>query len=298
MKVQKQYDGTCYIGIVGNEIEECLCRDSVQALYTRAGDGSPTFVRATKGYEARQSHIDKFLNSNHSFIFLVDQDNRLPPDALERLRSHRLPYVSGLYMRRQLTPMAPIWFLPWSGKWPYEPWLEVPERGKLHLIGASGWGCILIHREVVLAVRAQLKGEWEVLEDDMDIMPYDLKTITDALAGLRALVNEKPSQRILLPALQHHLEILENEIQPLRIDKSIVGSDIRFPYFALKAGYQLYGDPDVRCGHHLNYHLTPDDYNQMPQEALQNLMAMNHANVMGERRAIKKLKDGLKAENR
>jgi hypothetical protein len=70
--------------------------------------------------------------------------------------------------------MVPIWFKPYVGKFPYEIWIGHPERNKLHKIGASGWGCVLVHREEILAVRALMKGEAEIAEDDMDLWPYDL----------------------------------------------------------------------------------------------------------------------------
>ena len=184
--MDKQYDGTAYICTVGSDFEIGPCRDSIAGLVRRQGDAPPVYGRGTKGYEGRQQHINKFLDGPHDFIFMMDSDQTFPANSLERLRSHKLPFVSGFYMRRSHTAIAPVWFKPWSGKWPLEPWTDPLEPGRLYEIGASGWGCTLMHRDVVLAVRELLKGEGDVLEDDMDVWPYDLAVIMEAIRGLRA----------------------------------------------------------------------------------------------------------------
>ena len=291
----KEYEGSCYVGVVGPEIDIAECWASIQNVKLRPGDEGPKRFSATKGYEARQQHINIFMQSKHDFILLLDHDQLFEPDTLEHLRSHKLPYVSGLYMRRQLHPVAPVWFRPFAGAWPMEPWVGKVERGKLHKIGASGWGCVLIHREVIEAVRKITKGEWDVLEDDMDVWPYDLLNIMSALRGIRYLVDSRPDESALYPSLKHHLETLEAEIRPLRADSSsIVGSDIRFPFYAKAAGFQLYGDPDVRCGHNINYILSPNDYDQFPASEVEKAEKHTHKGILEQRRIMKgKLKAAL-----
>lgn len=280
-KPPKQYTGSVYIGVVGGETEIGECRDSIEMLARRPGDSRPEFSRGTKGYEARQLHLRRWYeDAQHPFLLLLDHDMLFPDDTLERLRAHARPYVSGYYMRRRYQPIAPVWFKPWSGHWPFEPWSADPERGRLHPLGASGWGCLLIHRDVVTAVRAVLKGEWEVIEDDMDVWPYDLAAVLAAIRGLRSLTTEKIGWSTLRPALEAHVAVLEREIRPLRGAHSVVGSDIRFPFYALAAGFQLWGDPDVRPAHVLNYPLSPDDYTAAGAE--------EHAHVADEvRRGLK-----------
>ena len=290
-----EYNGTVYIGVVGPDNEPGQCRDSIERIGRRPGDDGPHFARATKGYEARQTHLNNFIKSRHDFILLLDHDMTFPPDALERLRSHKLPYISGLYMRRSYNPIAPIWFKPWSGAFPYEPWVSVIERGKLHKLGASGWGCVLIHREVVLAVRKLLHGEWEILEDDMDVYPYDLTAIMGAITGLRSLLSESPGMTTLLPALEHHTRTLEEQIRPLRADRDQIGSDIRFPFFAMKAGYQLWGDPDVRCGHILDYPLSADDFDHLAPQQRENLEKSLTKRIKAERKRMKGILRAVKS---
>jgi len=262
-KQTKEYTGSVYLGVVGSEGEHGPCRDSIEAIARRPVDSPLSYTRATKGYEARQWHINNFIEGKHDFIFLMDADMTFPRDILERLRNHKLPYVSGFYMRRSMEVLAPVWYRPFKDVFPMEPWVGEVEQGRLHKLGASGWGCILMHRDVVVGVRELLKGEWEVLEDDMDIWPYNLKRIMQAMNWMQTHIDNNMMNRV---AFQAYLDMLKEEIRPLRADREIVGSDIRFPFFALQAGYQLMGDPDAVCGHIINYPLSLSDYNVVPAE--------------------------------
>lgn len=287
--MKKLYSGACYIGVVGGEHEIGECRDSIEKLQRRPGDSLPRPIRATKGFEARQLHFSSWLNETDlPFLLLLDHDMVFAPDTLERLRTHGRPYVSGFYLRRRYAPLAPVWFEYGArGAWPLTPWLDEPERGKLHKLGASGWGCLLIHREVVEAVGRQLKGESFVQEDDMDVWPYDLPRVMQAIAGLRTLTIENPPRPALLRALSAYTQILVEELRPLRGMKTNVGSDIRFPFFAREAGYVLMGDPDVRPSHMLNYPLAADDYAGVPADACEHYAAETKKEVMKERAIVR-----------
>jgi len=253
----KEYEGTVYIAAVGSNAEIGECRDSIGKIQIRQGDTGPHFGRATKGYDARQKHINMFIESGQAFILLLDSDMYFSPDTLERLRSHKLPYVSGLYMRRHWRTLAPVWYRKFPGKWPMEPWVGTIATDKLHEIGASGWGCVLIHRDVILETRKVLKGEPEVIEDDMDIYPYDINQVMRAINGLDKLTTGKEVDPLLIKA---YTDVLKEEFIPLRCDRGVVGSDIRFPFFALQAGFQLMGDPLVKPGHNVYFPLSPDMY--------------------------------------
>lgn len=224
---KKKYTGSVYTGVVGPDTIPVQAMISIMNLKRRDGDAAPKFQIATKGYEARQKCINEFMESEHDFILLLDHDMIFDADTLERLRSHELPYVSGLYMRRRFAPMFSVWFEPFDGQWPLMPFTDDPARDTLHELGASGWGCILMHRDMIEAVRPFLGGEQEVIEDDMDTWP--------ATGEL------------------------------LRGTKDVIGSDIRYPIFAKQAGFTLWGDPDVRPKHIVQYPLSPDDYSGTPQ---------------------------------
>lgn len=255
MEKQQRQLASVYVGAVGSATEIGVAVDSVRNLKLRTGDYMAPIIRGTKGYEARQAHVRRFMESGHGALVLLDADMHFEADTVERLRLHGEPFVSGYYMRRQFQPIAPVWFEP-SDEWPMMPWLTEPERGKLHPLGASGWGCVLIHREVFEATAKILKGEWFVAEDDMDVWPYDLTKVMTAIRTLKTKYGEDDA------ACREAVQVLGEEIRPLRgdFDGDIVGSDIRFPWYAKAAGYQLMGDPDVRPGHYLDYPLSPDDY--------------------------------------
>lgn len=265
--MNKEYTGTCYIGVVGSETIPVLAVTSIMKIARRDGDGVPQFVTATKGYVARQTLFDSFMASDHDFLLLLDHDMIFQDDTLERLRSHGLPYVSGYYMRRQFGPMYSVWFEPFSGEWPHMPILYEPERGKLHELGASGWGCILIHRDVITSTRKVLKGELDVIEDDMDVWPYDLAKV---MAG-------------------------KEKLKPLRGVNDIVGSDIRYPFYAKAAGWTLYGDPDVRAKHLMQYPLTPDDFSGLTVGNVAELQAGARLQVAVQREEIQKALREVKA---
>ncbi|MBN1286154.1 MAG: hypothetical protein JXB47_12220 [Anaerolineae bacterium] len=226
--------GSVYIGAVGAEMQPVAAVASVIGMRRRPGDGGPVILTPTKGYEGRQKLIEMFLASDHDFILLLDLDMQHPPDLLERLRAHGLPMVSGLYVKRAYAPVQHIWFEDDPGfNWPMQPVTAAPPPGALVRLGATGWGAVLIHRCVFEGVAPLLKGEPFVIEDDMDVWPYDLAAV---LCGAESL-------------------------RPLRADKSgVVGSDIRFGFFVRQAGFPIWGDPDARSGHYINYPLTPDDF--------------------------------------
>lgn len=298
MTNEKKYTGTVYIGVVGPENDIAECRDSIEQIARQPGDVGPHYIRATKGYEARQLHLNNwFNNTHHEFMLLLDHDQVFPPDTLHRLRSHGLPFVSGYYLRRRYAPLAPVWFKfpEHNDDFPRDLWLEPPGRGVLHPLGGSGWGCMLIHREVVAATKPLLKGEPEIIEDDMDVWPYDLGAIMGAIGGLRELVTTRPRPAVLYPALESFARTLETEIRPLRCLKSVIGSDIRYPFYAREAGYILYGDPDVRVSHMLNYPLAPDDYENYPEEERKATEAQSRADTQAERTVIQGMLEKMRA---
>jgi len=101
---------TVYIGVVGSDLEYGSARDTIEAIVRRPGD-SIQYVRATKGFEARQRHIDAFMATHHDFICLLDQDMVFQPETVAHFRSLNKPYISGFYLRRLTDPIAPAHML-------------------------------------------------------------------------------------------------------------------------------------------------------------------------------------------
>lgn len=287
MEDRIKYEGSCYIGVVGSENENGECRDTIESIERTEKDTRPVYIRATKGYEARQMHLNNWYEANeHPFLLLLDHDMKFPADTLVRLRSYGLPYMSGLYMRRRYNPIAPVWFdYGETGHMPMSPFTAVPAENTLYKIGASGWGCVLIHRDVVTAVKKVLKGEPEILEDDMDLYPYDLGEIVHALNALDKNPEGGDARK--------HIEVLKKEIRPLRGVKDPVGSDIRFPFYARLAGFDLIGDSGVLCEHMLNYPINPTDY---INQSARNVRDLSNQTIAGVAQERKRIEDALKFE--
>jgi hypothetical protein len=274
---ETKYTGSCYIAAVGSENEYGPCRDTIEAIAKREDDEGPYFIRATKGYEGRQTHLNNwYKNTQHAFLLLLDSDMYFPPHTLERLRSTGLPFVSGFYMRRTIRPVVPVWFERGeTGKMPFKPMVAIPEKDKVYPIGASGWGCMLLHRDVITAMQPLLKGELEIIEDDMDIYPYDLQRVMSAIQSLDAGIGSMTQGEA-----RQQVAILKEEIRPLRgIKDEIVGSDIRFPFYAQLAGFPLWGDTGVLCEHNTVYPVSFEDWMQQPAYNVRDIsIAVNEEN--------------------
>ena len=263
MTKEKEYTGSCYIAVVGSENEPGECRDSIDAIIKRKKDVGPFFNRGTKGYESRQTHLNNWYNgTKHPFMLLLDHDMIFPEITLERLRAHKKPFVSGFYMRRIIRPVLPVWYEQGKpGVMPLKPMTAALEKDKTYPLGASGWGCMLIHRDVVTATRKLLKGEPEIIEDDMDLYPYDLKKL---LKARQYILDTAKGKQLDEKRTKFVLETFANEIRPLRGVKDSVGSDLRFPFFAQLAGFPLIGDTGVLCYHVANYPVGIDDWLNQP----------------------------------
>ena len=279
------YKDTCYICVTGGEDEHGPCRDSIHAIRQRPGDEGPVFGRGTKGYEVRQKHFDHFMQTDHDWLLMLDADMVFPANTLERLRSHGLPFVSGFYMRRSVQPIAPVWTKPFVS-WPFEPWLEPVQPDTVYPIGSSGWGCILLHRDVVTATREILKGEPDVIEDDCDVWPYSLPAVMASMSGIEGALAANDNAAAL-----QYLGNLKREFRPLRVDKkTTIGSDIRYPFYALQAGYQLHGDSGVACGHNLAYYISLQDWQATPGEYLDKLRNDTGRHIAEERGNLEQLR--------
>lgn len=268
-RLNERLDGTVYVGVVGSEIELGAARDSITAISLRPGDEGPVHRRATKGFEARQAHVEHFYrNTAHAFILLLDGDMEFKPDCLEVLRSHGLPAVSGLAYRRTYRPtVVPAWFEDDPEfRWPMQPFVEVPEPGRLYRLGATGFFCMLLHRSVFEAVEPILKGEPFVCEDDMDVWPYDLGAV---LRG-------------------------DEQLRVLRGTKDNVGADLRLSFFIRQAGFTIWGDPAVHCGHFVNYPLGLDDYSGFSRDYRQQFSQATRARVADLRAEQQAQIDALK----
>ena len=251
-------DGTAYIGVAGSEGGLIEAFMSVMEIARRPGDALQAFSVGTKGIEMRERNINAFLDSEHDFLLMLDSDMAIPPDALERLRSHGLPFVSGYYARRRADTVNHIWYEDDPAfRWPMAWFRGDPQPGHLYRLGATGFGCLLIHRSVFEAVRKLIKSEPFCLQHDMAVWPYDLEEVQAGRESLRTLRG------------QGHGD---------------VGADIRFCFYARQAGFTLWGDPAVACGHFVNYPLGIQDWRTMTAQQKAERAAMIEYEIEEARR--------------
>jgi hypothetical protein len=113
---------------------------------------------------AREALLQEFLKGEAEWVFIVDTDMILPPDALKRLLRWRKKMVTGLYFGRGergypviFTPHQPL------DEWPKIRYFEYPQDSGLIEVGATGHGCLLIHRSVIEAMKPPYSrlGPWK-----------------------------------------------------------------------------------------------------------------------------------------
>lgn len=119
---------------------------------------------------ARNTAVQRFLQSPYEYLFSLDSDVCCPPDTILRLLSYNLPIVSGMYCRRSPPHAVPVAIKNGS-------WLRDFTPGQLVEVDLVGNGCLLVHRSVFEKVpplrpgkpwydwRADLKGTGVVPED-------------------------------------------------------------------------------------------------------------------------------------
>lgn len=144
--------GKVLIAVASDEEPPLRGSHSVYKIRRQPGDGLE-IQSHTRGDTTRQCMVEIFLESDYEWIFFVDADMVIPPDALEKLLAHGVDIVSGLYFRREL-PVKPVAYAA-SEQWPLCPLLDYPQEG-LVPIGAAGFGCLLVHRRVFEAIQEKV----------------------------------------------------------------------------------------------------------------------------------------------
>ena len=106
------------------------------------------------GVHARK-YLGNFFESKTEYdaLLMLDMDMLYPEDMLEKFRAHDKDIVTAHYFRRRTDPMLSV--IQTGEKWPYIPLVDVPSDG-LHEVATSGFGAVLITREVYMAVKNYL----------------------------------------------------------------------------------------------------------------------------------------------
>jgi hypothetical protein len=104
----------------------------------------------------RESMVKTALDAGFEWIFFLDSDVILPKDTFQKLFSHNLPLISGLYKAKK--PNGFFWAAWMKGKTPDGKDAFVPVanwNGRLFEVDVIGTGCMLIHRSVFEGIRAK-----------------------------------------------------------------------------------------------------------------------------------------------
>lgn len=96
---------------------------------------------------ARNVACETMLREGFGYLFFVDDDVQVPPDAYEILKSNNLDIVSGLYYRRN-EPIAPVAVVDLPGK-TGTTWLQSWKGRQIVDVKYVGAGCLLIRRNVL-----------------------------------------------------------------------------------------------------------------------------------------------------
>jgi hypothetical protein len=138
-----------FIAAVSSEKQYAKTLDSFYEMDIREDD-ERGFLFGRPGFIARMDLCDAFLkDKTKDAVLLVDVDMKLPKDGLEILRAHDLDMVTGHYFRRHTSPLMSVCQVVEEKN--QIPLVDVPDRG-LHEIAATGFGFVLIKREVIEAV--------------------------------------------------------------------------------------------------------------------------------------------------
>jgi len=107
------------------------------------------YLAGKPGFVARMELVDSFLESDCDAVLLTDMDMVLPMDGLTKLRAHNLDMVTGHYFKRKTNPLMSVCQVIKDG-WQV-PLEDIPTSG-LHEISSTGFGFVLLKREVIEAV--------------------------------------------------------------------------------------------------------------------------------------------------
>lgn len=114
----------------------------------------------------RNSAVDHFLTTDNEWMFFVDSDIELPPDALDKLLAvaspDEYPVVSGVYVMMLDEGMRPSLFdrieteVEVDGqmvkKLDMVPRTDLPTDNPITEVDGTGAGCLLIHRSILEAM--------------------------------------------------------------------------------------------------------------------------------------------------
>lgn len=125
-----------------------LCEDSLRVLESRGYE-----VRRVRGFSqidvARNTIASAAIRDGFAETMWIDSDVGFDPDDVERLRSHQLPVVAGIYAKKAKREVA-CKFLPETQG------IQFGKKGGLMELMYAATGFLLVRRQVYLDVQEKL----------------------------------------------------------------------------------------------------------------------------------------------
>lgn len=122
------------------------------------------------GYQVDQVRnlISDWVVRGYDYLFSVDHDISFPPDTLKKLLSHDAPYVTGIYRQRLEPQVLEIY----DGEMKNVKYDQLKDKGLIE-IGGSGFGCVLVKKEVIETI-GYPQFEYHSALDHKDTFSEDL----------------------------------------------------------------------------------------------------------------------------
>ena len=202
----------------------------------------------------RNTIVSWFLTqSKAEWLFFLDDDVELPPDAVEKLLKADKPFIAGIYYRRK-PPCDPLIYRREDNGW-YSALLPDQDYtpGDIIPIDAAGMGCCLIHRSVFDTVM-DTHFLYRRQNGSFGLMPYDAVTVGEDEVSMPV----GQQQVLTYPGLAVYQEV----VIPMKPGQLLPNE--RIPFFALeygrtedfhfcekvkKAGVQMWAHTGVECPH-------------------------------------------------
>jgi glycosyltransferase involved in cell wall biosynthesis len=124
--------------------------ETMKSIYDlEVPDGYQTEFQFFYGYNIDQVRnlIAHWIVNGYDYLFSVDSDIIFPKDTLKKMLSHNVDYVSGVYRQRLPNQVLEVYDLE-QRNIPVE---KLP-LNQLIRIGGSGFGCVLVKKEVFVNV--------------------------------------------------------------------------------------------------------------------------------------------------
>ena len=122
--------------------------------------------------ENRNCIAERALMDRYDAVWYVDDDQVFSPDTLEKLISHDVDIVSGLYLKREI-PWIPHMYMDTESRGWTPKLLQAGDCG-LHEVHTTGAGCLLVKSDVLANMEVPLwrLGQYDKVNwsDDHDFL--------------------------------------------------------------------------------------------------------------------------------